>query len=130
MSQRAVCERVIAALERADFAAIGAMLEPDFAVHEAAGLPYAGTYRGIDGWRALSRAVVKTWVDFKFAPLEIFACSPDAVVVRFAIAGRSRKTGKAFDTTVLELWRFRNERLREIVPYYWDTFELATIDRA
>lgn len=129
MSLREVFDRCAAALQKGDFAAIGAMLDPDFVLHEAPSLPYAGTYHGIDGWRAVSRAVVTTWTDFKFEPIAVYE-APETLIVNFAISGRSRKTGRPFATTVLEIWRFRGERLREIVPYYWDTAELAAIDAA
>lgn len=128
MSHRAFCERFLAALAAGDFDAVGAMLDPDFLLEEAAGLPYAGTYRGVDGWRALSKAIVATWGGFRARILEFPGETADTLVVRLAISGRSRKTGTPFESTVLELWRFRDGRLREIVPYYWDTHHLATID--
>jgi ketosteroid isomerase-like protein len=128
MSHRAFCERFLAALAAGDFDAVGAMLDPDFVLEEAAGLPYAGTYRGVDGWRALSKAIVATWGGFRARILEVPGEGADTLVVRLAISGRSRKTGTPFESTVLELWRFRDGRLREIVPYYWDTHHLATID--
>lgn len=115
-------------LKAGDFGAIAPLLHADFAVHEAASLPYSGTYKGIDGWRNLSRAVVKTWEDFRFEIIEHHGSVADTLVVRFAISGRSRRSGKTFDTTVLELWRFRDRLLIEITPYYWDTAELAAVD--
>lgn len=129
MSHRAFCERFLSAMSAGDFAATSDMIDRDFVVQEAAGLPYAGTYRGIDGWRELSKAVLKTWADFKIRPLELLGETDNTLVVRFALSGRSRRTGTSFETTVLELWRFRDGRLCEIVPYYWDTHHLAAIDR-
>jgi ketosteroid isomerase-like protein len=129
VSHRDFCERFFAAVSTGDFTAISGMLDPDFVVHEAAGLPYAGTYRGIDGWRDLSKAVISTWADFKIRPLEFLGETDDTFVVRFALSGRSRKKGTSFETSVLELWRFRAGRLCEIVPYYWDTHHLAMIER-
>lgn len=130
MRHQAFCDRFFPALAAGDFAAMAPMVDPDFVVYEADGLPYAGTYRGLDGWRKLSRAVVATWAEFKFHALEFPGDTENSLVVRFAISGRSRKTGKTFETTVLELWRFRHNRLCEIVPYYWDTRHLAEIDGA
>ncbi len=128
MKHRQFCEKFLAALNAADFNAMSEMVEPDFVVHEAAGLPYAGDFHGISGWKALSKAVVTTWKDFKLQPLEFLGETEDTFVVRFALSGRSRKTGKPFETTVMELWRFRNDKLREIIPYYWDTHLLASVD--
>lgn len=130
MSHRKFCERFIAAMSAGDFETQGSMLHDGFVVHEAAGLPYAGDYHGIDGWRALSKAVVATWAGFRLQPLEFLGETEDTFVVRFAISGRSRKTGKVFESTVLEIWKFSGWQLREITPYYWDTHELALADQA
>ena len=94
MSHREFCERFIASMSAGDFDALAAMLDEDFVVHEAQGLPYAGDYHGITGWRTLSHAVVSTWGSFRLKPLEFLGETADTFVVRFAISGRSRKTGK------------------------------------
>lgn len=129
MSYRLFCDRFLAALQAGDRDAMAEMLDPDFIIEEAEGLPYAGIYRGLDGWLALSRAVVGTWSGFRISPVEYPGESADSFVVRFAISGRSRRTGKAFETTVLELWRFREGRLAAILPYYFDTHALAMADQ-
>lgn len=127
MSPRETFDRIAVLLRTGDFGTIATMLEPDFVLHEAGGLPYGGIYHGADGWRAVSRAVVKTWADFTFEPIAVYEAA-DTLIVNFKIAGKSRRTGRAFSTTVLEIWRFRGARLREIVPYYWDTAALAAIN--
>ncbi len=129
MSHREFCERFLAAMSVGDFDTQGAMLDESFVVHEAEGLPYAGDYHGIAGWRALSKAVVATWGGFALKPMEFLGETADTFVVRFRISGRSRKTGKTFDSTVLELWKFNDGRLWEITPYYWDTHALALADQ-
>jgi ketosteroid isomerase-like protein len=123
---RAFCERFYAAMQAGDFTAMDDMLDADFVLREPDGLPYAGTYRGAAGWRALCKSVIAVWADFKIRPLEYPGETDSTLVVRFAISGRSRRTGIPFDSTVLELWRFREGRLCEIHPYYWDTHQLAT----
>ncbi|MCB1464424.1 MAG: nuclear transport factor 2 family protein [Nitratireductor sp.] len=120
--------RFAAALKVGDFESIAEWLDPEFVVHEAAGLPYGGTYRGAEGWRELSRAVVTQYSDFRFEPLELIESVDGNLVVRFAISGRSCRSGKEFSTTVLEFWRFRNGLLAEILPHYWDTHLLAELD--
>jgi ketosteroid isomerase-like protein len=118
----------MAATRNDDEAALASMLHPEFEVEEASGLSYAGVYRGVEGWRALSRAVVGTWSKFRIRTLEYPGESEDSFTVRFAISGTSRRTGKAFDTTVLELWKFRDEKLYRIYPYYFDTHLLFMTD--
>ena len=128
MRYRQLCERFTAALAAADWATMEAMLDPDFEVVEAEGLPYAGTYRGAAGWRQLSGQVLATWSGFRLRTLEILGETDDSLVIRFAMSGRSRKTGTPFETSILELWRFRDDRLIGITPYYFDTHQLALAD--
>lgn len=102
-------------------AAMREMLHPEFEVEEAAGLPYGGNYRGIQGWLELCNAVAGTWGQFRLQLIEYAGESPDSLVIRFAISGRSRKTGKSFESTVLEFWKFKDGKLFRIHPYYFDT---------
>ena len=125
MSHRDFAERFLTALRAGEFDTLGGMLDPDFFVTEAEGLPYAGVYRGAQGWRDLSAAIIKTWAGFRLEFIEYAGESADTLVLRFRLTGRSRTTQKPFDTTVLELWRFRDGLLREIVPYYFDTHALV-----
>jgi ketosteroid isomerase-like protein len=104
------------------------MLDPEFILVEAESLPYGGTYKGLEGWRELSASIVRQWAGFKLTLLEYISSSENSLVVRFRISGRSRKTRRQFDTTVLELWRFRDNRLLEVHPYYWDTYALMVAD--
>lgn len=130
MKYRAFCEQFIAALGRGDWEAMERMIHPDFEVIEAEGLPYAGSFRGFDGWRRLSDAVLATWSGFRISPIEMHGGEDESAIVRFAISGRSRKTGKAWESSVLELWKFRDGRLARIDPYYFDTHLLAEADAA
>lgn len=128
MSHREFCERFVAAIQVGDRDAMAAMLHPDFVVVEPEGLPYRGVYRGVDGWFALTKAVIGAWGTFKLETLEHLGETADSFVVRFGLSGRSRKTGRSFETTVLELWRFKDGKLIEILPYYFDTHLLAMAD--
>jgi ketosteroid isomerase-like protein len=127
MEYRAFCDRFLAALQAGDWPAMERMLHPDFEVVEAEGLPYAGVYRGFTGWRGLSDAILSTWSGFRIALIEMHG-GDDAAVLRFAISGRSRRTGRSWNSSVLELWKFRDGLLARIDPYYFDTHLLAKAD--
>lgn len=128
VNHRQFSEQFLAALQSGNQAEMAEMLHPDFEVDEANGLPYGGVYRGFRGWLDLCAAVVGTWGKFKLQLLEYAGESPDTLVIRFAISGRSRKTGKCFESTVMELWKFREGKLFRIHPYYFDTQLLAAAD--
>lgn len=128
MDYRTFSETFLGAMRAGDAATMEAMLDPEFQVVEADGLPYGGTYRGIAGWLDLSRAVIATWAKFRLELIEYAGHSEDSLVIHFAISGISRKTGKPFQSRVLEFWKFRDGRLLRIDPFYFDTQLLAAAD--
>jgi hypothetical protein len=103
------------------------MLHSDFEIVEAEGLPYGGCYRGFEGWRRLSDAILSTWSGFRIKLIEMHG-DDESAVLRFDISGRSRRTGTAWQSSVLELWKFRDGLLARIDPYYFDTHLLAKAD--
>lgn len=127
MSHRATFERFFAAIQRRDRETVAALIHPDFQIVEAPSLPYAGTWRGFDGWRGLNRAVAGAWADMNVVVDEILGESADALVVRMTLSGRAGPSGTPFTTSILEIWRFEGGQVRGITPYYWDTHHLASL---
>ncbi len=128
MSHRPFFERFMAATRTGDKAALAEMVHPEFELIEPTGVPYEGVFRGLDGWRRLARAVIDAWEDFKVEPINFPGESADTFVVNLRLSGRSRKTGRPFSMSVLELWTFRDGKLLSISPHYFDTNLLAKID--
>jgi uncharacterized protein len=128
VSHRPFFERFMAATRAGDKAALAEMVHPEFELIEPTGVPYEGTFRGLAGWRKLARAVVEAWEDFSVEPIAFPGESEDSFVVKLRLSGRSRKTGRAFEMSVLELWTFRDGKLIGISPHYFDTHLLAKID--
>jgi uncharacterized protein len=129
MSNRALCSRFLEAMASNDAAGMDALIHSDFILIEPEGLPYGGVYRGRKGWRTLVQRVIATWSAFRIHVSEELGETEDTVVTRFDISGRSRKSGKAWSSSVLELWRFRDGLLVEISPYYFDTHLLTELDQ-
>jgi len=109
-----------------DMAAVDAGLHPDFEITEAPGLPYGGTYKGLDGWHRLVANIMGTYDDVATAPIEIIG-EPDGD--RFAalhsLKGRSKKTGRSVALQVFELWVFKDRKVIQVVPFYFDTHAVA-----
>ncbi|MBX3509556.1 MAG: nuclear transport factor 2 family protein [Hyphomonadaceae bacterium] len=118
----------MAATRTGDKVTLAALVHPDFELIEPSGVPYEGTYRGVDGWRKLARAVVEAWEDFQVEPIAFPGESTDTFTVHLKLSGKSRKTGRPFSMSVLELWKFRDGKLIELCPHYFDTHLLAKID--
>ena len=110
-----------------DMATWDAGLHPDFEIIEAPGLPYGGTYKGLDGWHRLITKIMGTWDDFVTAPVGEIIGDPDGD--RFAalhsLKGRSKKTGRSVALQVFELWVFKDHKAIQVVPYYFDTHAVA-----
>lgn len=128
MSHKPFFERFMAATRTGDKAALTEMVHPDFELIEPTGVPYAGAYRGVDGWRKLSKAVIEAWEDFRVEPLAFPGETGNTFTVHMRLSGRSRKTGRPFSMSVLELWTFKDGQLTSIAPHYFDTHLIAQIN--
>lgn len=126
MNNKQRLEALFKAFLSRDMAAVDAAIHPDFVITEAAGLPYGGVYRGLDGWHKLIENIVGTWDDFSTEFNEIIG-EPDAD--RFAalhtLHGRSKKTGRSVSVKVFELWALKDGKAIECLPFYFDTHAVA-----
>ncbi|RJG03161.1 nuclear transport factor 2 family protein [Noviherbaspirillum sedimenti] len=110
-----------------DRVALESLLHPEFTIHEAENLPYGGVYRGVDGWLTLFGRVNSTWADLAIEPLLLIGeANGDEFGWQMKMRGRSVATGKQFETTVFEHWSFRDGKISEVRPYYWDTKLMCT----
>ncbi len=115
--KQAVIEALYAATGVGDFDAAEAYLTDDFFVTEAEGLPYAGIYRGK---RALRDLYTKVMRMMDVAGLEITAhCTTDGnyacTLLQFSF------TDPALAPAPLaEMYKFRDGKVCEIKPYYFD----------
>lgn len=122
----ATAKRLYEAAGRGDWAAAEAELHEDLVIHEAASLPYGGTYHGKGALRQLVSVVGSHWANASFDRLGM-ASGDGRVVVFFQIA---------FDTPagrqpheIVEVNEFRDGRIAVIKPFYWDTGALEKLGR-
>jgi hypothetical protein len=98
-------------------------LAPDVRLHEADGLPYAGTYHGPDGFRRLLEKV------YGLAELTIhhteFLDAGDTVIARMDTTLTFRATGEAIDMPIVELYRFTGDQITYVDVFYKDTHAVA-----
>ncbi|WP_405751494.1 nuclear transport factor 2 family protein [Streptomyces sp. NBC_01411] len=97
---------------------------PDVVLHQAAGLPYGGTWHGHDGMARFFRAMSRTWESFRMAGQEILATG-ETLVVLHRIEARSRATGREIAFPILQTVAVRGGRISEVRPFYWDTAAIA-----
>jgi len=122
-------ERFANAVLNNDAATAESLLHPDFEVYEAEGLPYGGHYRGLAGWNELFARILATWSDLKIEPQTLIGKDDAEDFGWFMkMSGRSAKTGKPFEMTIFERWSVRDGKIARILPHYWDTHLLSSID--
>lgn len=117
----ALARQLYDATGRGDWEAAAALLADDFVVIEADTLPYAGTYRGKNALRDL---FVKVMGMLPAVGLEIHAMTAgdDHVVGLLSI-----KLDDGEGIRVAEVFRMRDGKVAEIVPYYFDTEQVCRI---
>lgn len=87
----------------------GAMIHDDMRLHEPAGLPYGGLYEGKQGVADLSRKV-KNAFDVTIHGFQADAAG-EKVLVLVDVTFACRATGRALRTSVVELWKVKDDLL-------------------
>jgi ketosteroid isomerase-like protein len=104
-----------------------AAFDRDVVVHEPGSLPYAGDWQGLEGVAALIGLMRDTWSEMAVEDLAAVR-DGDAVFLSCTLRLVSRATGRSIDQPFAEVLRFRDGRLLEGRPFYFDTDALlATI---
>jgi ketosteroid isomerase-like protein len=109
--------------------ALAGGFHPDVVVHEPASLPYAGDWRGLDGVAALIGKMGEAWSELKVEDLWV-AAAGDLALLSCRLRLTSRATGRSLVQPFAEALRFRDGRLVEGTPFYFDTAELLDVLKA
>ncbi len=120
----------MAALIDGDWAKTSGYLHEDLTIEEASCMPYPGLWRGIDGYKALGDRFKEVWIrDWTHG--EYFYAESEGVVVKQNIfKATARATGIEVEMPIVEFIYFEDDKIRAIVPYYWDTAAIAAATRA
>lgn len=106
--------------EEGDWEAFFKDFDPNVKVVEADSLPYGGVYHGVEGAKYLVQTAMGTWDNFGFE-VEQLAAAGDLVFIYIYMRG----TGKTFSYPLVEVWRFREGKVVEFRPFYWDTHRMS-----
>jgi uncharacterized protein len=133
MSEAAV--RTVKAFEKAalyerDFEAAMEFAHPDLTVREAPGLPYRGTYVGLEGQRQLLADVDALFEFDGGAPhVEFRGVGDDLVLGRVTGRATLRATGREIDFLVVEFFTLRDGKVADIEVFYWDQVDIIEAGR-
>jgi len=122
-------QKTIAAYERlfaGDFDGFCADFDENIQLFEPDALPYSGAYRGVEGAKKMIQAAMGTSEDFSFS-VEQIAAAGDLVFIYVHMSGRAKKTGRTFSYPLVEMWRFRDGKVVEFRPFYWDTHQMREV---
>jgi uncharacterized protein len=103
-------------------------LHPEVEVIEADSLPYAGIYRGHDGFRRLAATMKELW-EFKPGKTFEFVATGDRVVVLTLGRAVARATGIEVEWRLSEVCTLREGLIVEVRPFYYDTAAITAAVR-
>lgn len=119
-TNREIIQAVFDASAEQDWDKVKSLVHDDIQVYEADSLPYAGVFKGPEQFVALIQQVFSTWEDVDHTINHIVA-DGEFVVILANMAGRAKTTGRTFSVPMAEVWRFRDGKVSEIRPHYFDT---------
>ena len=121
----AVIQAFSEAVLAGDAEAVARLAHADFVVQQAAGLPYGGTHRGLNGFFAMLARMQEVWRELKISPLgAIGDPAGHEFALRMMVEGRAHD-GAPMACEVFERWIVRDGKVAEIWPFYRDTAALA-----
>ena len=94
--------------------------DPDVEFHEAPSLPYGQSTKGLEAAKQGMGDMFTAWKHINVR-VEEFTAAGDLVIIYLHLTATSRKTGEVYAGPVAELFRFRNDKIIEWRPIYWDT---------
>lgn len=117
----AVQQAFVTAVFAGAAATIHALAAPDFELLEGSGLPFAGVYRGAEGFLEFLSVFAATFEIERLAPVRSFMSDdPDRLAFEFDLRGIHRATGEVFESSLIELWNFRGGQVVSIKPHYFN----------
>jgi uncharacterized protein len=119
----AILERFYKLIVDGDVESAVELLHPDYVLHEPAGLPYGGTFKGQDGFLQMGAAFNNEF-DLTVNSWRAYGAG-DVVFAAMTVSLRSKSTGREIDTSILELYRFTDGRISEMDVYYKDPGAVA-----
>ena len=114
-------QRFVAAVFAGDSATLTALCHARFVLEQGGAMPYAGTYRGAEGFLQFLVIFGETLDIEKLEPVRTYSCEdPDWLVCEFDLVATVKATGARYATTMLERWQFSGGKVLNIKPHYYE----------
>lgn len=117
-----VQEQFVTAVFAGDGDTIRALADPGFELHEGSGLPFAGVYRGADGFLEFLGLFAETFDIEILEPVHAYRSEdPDRLAFEFKLRAVLCATGARFDSTLIETWTFKEGKVLQIRAHYFNS---------
>lgn len=103
------------------------LFDPDVVVYEPESLPYGGVYRGREEFLAMMGGSFASYFDSSRIQLERIVAEGDHVVARWRYPWRASTDDEFVEVEVNEWLTFRDGKIIEAKPFYWDTAALVHV---
>jgi ketosteroid isomerase-like protein len=118
----AVQKEFVAAVFAGDHDALRRLAHHDFALHEGSGLPFAGTYRGADGFIAFLGIFMATFDIKRLEQTGSFVSEdPDRMAFQFELEAEFRSAHRVFSSSLVEVWHFKDGKVLSIFAHYFNS---------
>jgi ketosteroid isomerase-like protein len=115
-------DRFVAAVMSGDQDTLKALCDPDFELHEGSSMPFAGVYRGADGFLRFLGVFFETLDIERLESIRTYTTDdPSFIANEFEVRGTLRANGKIFDSSMVEIWQFRNGQVLSIKAHYFNS---------
>jgi uncharacterized protein len=117
-----VMQRFVAAVLGGDLDTVRSLAAPEMELLQGSSLPYAGTYKGAEGFIEFLGVFGETWEIERLEPVRSFV-GEDAewVASELVFAGTVRASGKRFESSLVEVWHIREGKVLSIKPHYFNS---------
>jgi ketosteroid isomerase-like protein len=117
----ATMQRFVSAVLAGEAATLHEVAAPDFVLYEGSGMPFAGSYQGIDGFLRFLGIFGETLEIEVLAPVRSFVSDdPDVIAAELEVRGTNRATGRRFESSLVEVWTFRDGKVASIKAHYFN----------
>jgi len=106
--------------------ALAEILDPEVRFYEAKGLPYGVEAEGIDGALAGVAGMFSAWSHL-YTEFQEFLAGGDMVIAYLWMRATARETGEIYEGPTAEMFRFKNGKVIEWRPIYWDTHRVREV---
>lgn len=115
----AVKQQFVAAVFAGDKDTLRRLADPQFELHEGSAMPFAGIYRGAEGFIAFLDIFMTAFDIRRLEETGAYTSDdPDRMVFTFELEASYRPAGTDFTSSLIEAWQFSNGKVLKIVAHY------------